>query len=207
MPNDRVSSIRVKPGFRAEIFADTNYGGRSLILTGDDGCLDNDNFNDVLSSIRITRVDGGAAVDQTRWYQIVNRNSGRCLDVTNFGRTNGTPLQQWDCSSPRASNQEWQFRPVGDGYYQVVSRFEPTLFWDVNGGPSATGNGAAVNLWGYVGGSNQQWRPVALSGGDYEFRARHSNRCLDVRDVSTANGARLQQYDCTGGPAQRFRLN
>jgi hypothetical protein len=31
-------------------------------------------------------------------------------------------------------------------------------------------------------------------------------KCLDVRGVSTADGARLQQWTCTGGPAQTFRL-
>lgn len=35
---------------------------------------------------------------------------------------------------------------------------------------------------------------------------RNRGKCLDVRDVSPANGARLQQLTCTGGPAQSFRL-
>lgn len=130
---------------------------------------------------------GGGPIDPARWYQVVNANSGKCLDVTNFGTANGTPLQQWTCNAPVANNQQWQFRPT-------------------SGGQGATADGTDVHLWSYGGGTNQQRQPVALGGGLYRFVARNSGKCLDVRDVSIANGARLQQWTCTGGPAQSFRL-
>ena len=149
---------------------------------------------------------GGGTVDPTAWYQVINQNSGKCLDDTGFGTANGTALQQWACSAPAATNQSWQFRPTSGGYYQVVSRYAPSLVWDVAGGTGATGDGTDVHLWSYAGGTNQQWQPVALGGGWFRFVARHSGKCLDVRDVSTADGARLQQWTCTGGPAQSFRL-
>jgi glucosylceramidase len=149
---------------------------------------------------------GGGPVDPTRWYQVVNRASGKCLDDTDFGTAAGTPLQQWSCVSPVAANQSWQFRPTADGYYQVVSRYAPGLGWDVSGGSGATADGTGVLLWDYHGGTNQQWRPERLADGSYRFVARHSGSCLDVRDVSTADGARLQQWTCTGGPAQSFQL-
>lgn len=38
-------------------------------------------------------------------YQLRNKYSGKCLDITGFGTTDGTPLQQWSCSG--GSNQEW----------------------------------------------------------------------------------------------------
>jgi glucosylceramidase len=149
---------------------------------------------------------GGGTIDPAAWYQVVNQNSGKCLDDADFGTANGAALQQWTCGTPVAANQSWQFRPTGGGYYQVVSRYAPSLVWDVDGGPGATGDGARVHLWSYVGGTNQQWQPVSLGGGNYRFVARNSGKCLDVRDVSTADGAPLQQWTCTGGPAQTFRL-
>lgn len=210
--NNTASSIRVKAGFKAEIFVDNNYQGRSLSLTGDDDCLVDNNFNDLLSSVRVTRTDTTnppppttGPIDSSRFYQVVNVNSGKCLDDADFGTSNGSVLQQWACSSPASANQSWQFRLTSSGYYQVVTKQAP-LVWDVDGGPGATANGANVHLWTYVGGSNQQWRPVDLGGGVYRFEARHSGKCLDVKDVSTSNGARLQQWACTGGPAQQFRL-
>jgi uncharacterized protein (DUF1800 family) len=38
----------------------------------------------------------------------------------------------------------------------------------------------------------------------YELVARSSGRCLDVTDLSTANGARIQQWTCHGGSHQQW---
>lgn len=145
------------------------------------------------------------SIDPSRWYQVVNVNSGKCLDATGGGTGNGTAVQQWTCSSGNP-NQQWQFQPTTDGHVRVVSRNATTAVWDVTGGSGATGDGVKVQLWAYGGAANQQWRPVSRGDGTWEFTARHSGRCLDVTDLSTADGARLQQWTCTHGPAQTFRL-
>ncbi|MFI5910325.1 RICIN domain-containing protein [Dactylosporangium sp. NPDC051541] len=149
---------------------------------------------------------GGTQPSTSAWYQVINSNSGKCLDDAGWGTANGTALQQWSCSSPAATNQQWQFRSAGGGYYQVVNRYATGLSWDVNGGTGATGDGAQVHLWAYGGATNQQWQAVDNGNGTYRFVARNSGKCLDVKDVSTADGAQLQQWACTGGPAQTFRL-
>ncbi|MFF5226371.1 RICIN domain-containing protein [Dactylosporangium sp. NPDC000521] len=146
------------------------------------------------------------SIDPTKWYQVINTNSGKCLDGAGWGTANGTALQQWACGAAGATNQQWQFRPTSDGYYQVVNRYAPSLVWDVSGGTGSTGDGTQVHLWSYGGATNQQWLPASLGGGNFRFTARNSGKCLDVRDVSTADGALLQQWSCTGGAAQSFRL-
>ncbi|BDZ41973.1 hypothetical protein GCM10025865_12720 [Paraoerskovia sediminicola] len=148
----------------------------------------------------------GGPIDQTAWYQVINANSGKCLDDADWSTSNGARLQQWGCNTPVADNQQWQFRATSDGYYQVVNRHAESLVWDVAGGSGATGNGTDVHLWEYAGGVNQQWMPTEQADGTYTFVARHSGKCLDVRDVSTSNGAGLQQWACTGGPAQAFSI-
>lgn len=46
------------------------------------------------------------------------------------------------------------------------------------------------------------------ASGDYMIKSVHSGRCLDVVEVSTANGANLQQYGCWSGAAnQRFKVS
>lgn len=163
------------------------------------------NVSGVSAGLGVTTL-AGTVIDATRWYQVINQNSSKCLDDADFGTGNGSALQQWACNTPISTNQSWQFRPTSNGYYQVVSRHAP-ISWDVAGGAGATGDGTTVHLWTYGGGTNQQWMPVAMGGGVYKFVARHSGKCLDVRDVSTSDGARLQQWTCSGGPAQSFRLN
>ncbi len=75
--------------------------------------------------------DGG--ISSSTWYQVVNTNSGKCVDDTGGGTANGTAVQQWACASGN-TNQEWQFQPTGGGYYKVVTRNSTSLGWDVTGG-------------------------------------------------------------------------
>ncbi|MFC0625406.1 RICIN domain-containing protein [Kribbella deserti] len=142
-------------------------------------------------------------ISTTTWYRVVNANSGKCVDAANHGTTNGTPVQQWTCGSAQA-NQQWQFRPTSDDYYKVVNR-GGAVVWDVAGGSGALTPGTKLHLWADVGGTNQQWKPVATGDG-YTFQARHSGQCLDVTDVSTNDGALLQQWTCHPSAAQTFRL-
>ncbi|WP_328989466.1 RICIN domain-containing protein [Kribbella sp. NBC_01245] len=142
-------------------------------------------------------------IDAAAWYQVVNANSGKCVDAADHGTSNGTAVQQWACGSAQA-DQQWQFRPTSDGYYKAVSR-GGAVVWDVVGGSGALTAGTKVQLWTDAGGTNQQWKPVPAGDG-YTFQARHSGQCLDVTDASTSDGARLQQWTCTGGTAQTFRL-
>ena len=80
-----------------------------------------------------------------------------------------------------------------------------------NSGPAApsssTRNGSLIQLWSYGGGDNQQWMPVSVGNGQYKLVGVGSGRCLDVPAASTANGVRLQIYDCNGTAAQAFRLS
>lgn len=150
---------------------------------------------------------GTGGIDPTKWYEVVNTNSGLCVDAAGWGTSNGTAVQQWACGNGQ-QNQEWQFQPTGNGYAQVVNRNAPALVWDVTGGPGATSNGVPIQLWTAGGGTNQQWTAASLGNGAYSFTARNSGtECLDVTNRSTSNGTQLQQWACTGGDtAQSFRL-
>jgi hypothetical protein len=144
------------------------------------------------------------------WYNIVNTNSGLCVDALNWGYLEGTVVQQYTCGAAQ-TNQEWQFQPTDSGYYQLVNRnalirTAQNLVLEVAGGPWATANHVAVNLWSYGGETNQQWMPVYLGNGAYKFIARNSSLCLDVPGASSAVLLPLQQFDCNGTGAQSYTL-
>jgi glucosylceramidase len=161
------------------------------------------------SAVSVTTLasGGGGGINSGTWYQVVNTNSGDCVDDTGGSTSNGTAVQQWACGSGN-TNQEWQFQPTSGGYYQVATRNNSSEVWDVTGGTSATGNGTLIQLWSAAGGTNQQWLPTLQSNGTYTFTARNSgNECLDVTNRSTSNGTQLQQWACTAGDtAQTFQL-
>jgi hypothetical protein len=158
------------------------------------------------SAVLVTTM-ASSGVNPSTWYQVININSGDCVDDTNGVTSNGTAVQQWACTAGDI-NQEWQFQPTSDGYYQVATDNDPGEVWDVTGGPSATSDGTPIQLWSATGGTNQQWLPTLQSNGTYTFTARNSgNECLDVTNRSTSNGTQLQQWACTAGDtAQTFQL-
>ena len=56
LKGDDISSIRVRNGYKATLYADPDNTGRKLVVTSDIKCLVNHNFNDVMSSIKVERL-------------------------------------------------------------------------------------------------------------------------------------------------------
>jgi hypothetical protein len=57
--NDWISSVRVASGHTVTFFANDNFGGATLVKTADDSTLVNDDWNDRVSSMRVTTGSGG----------------------------------------------------------------------------------------------------------------------------------------------------
>jgi Glycosyl hydrolase family 12/Ricin-type beta-trefoil lectin domain-like len=150
---------------------------------------------------------GGSTLTTNTPYNIINKNSGSCVDATGSGTTNGTTVQQWACGSGTFStqaNQEWVFESAGNGNYYVESVNAPSETWNVvNNG---TTNSSLTQLWTYAGNPNEVWKAVSMGNGYYEFVGEGSGLCLDTPGASTANGVQLQIYTCNGTGAQLFKL-
>jgi glucosylceramidase len=179
----------------------------SYTVTATDTAGDTPATSNTVSVTTLASGGGSGGISSTAWYQVVNTNSGDCVDDAGGSTSNGTAVQQWACGTGNA-NQQWQFHPTSGGYYQVATKNNTSEVWDVTGGPSATGNGTSIQLWSATGGTNQQWLPTLQANGTYTFTARNSgNECLDVTNRSTSNGTQLQQWACTAGDtAQTFQL-
>ncbi|MCC0094539.1 RICIN domain-containing protein [Streptomyces flavotricini] len=142
-----------------------------------------------------------ATVDPNASYALVNRNSGKALDVYNLATNDGARITQWTRNDQ--NQQLWQFVDSGDGYYRIKSRHSGKVL-DVSGRSAA--NGASIVQWTDVNGTNQQWRLADSSDGYVRFIARHSNKALEVQGASTADNANIVQYDDWGGTNQQWQL-
>jgi len=143
----------------------------------------------------------GGTIDTSAWYVLVNRNSGKALDVYNFSTADGGRITQW--SRTNANNQQWQFVDSGGGYYRIRSRHSNKVLDVYNW---STANGGAIVQWADHNGNNQQWRVATSSGGYVRFISRHSNKALEVQGASTADGGNIVQYDDWGGNNQQWQL-
>jgi hypothetical protein len=143
---------------------------------------------------------GGGGIIANGIYKIVARHSGKALDVSGGGRTDGTNVQQWTYLS--GENQKWMLTHLGNNVYSIVSAQSGKAL-DVSG--FGTGNGTNVQIWTYLAGSNQKWTVTATSGGYYRLTPTHAtNMALDVNGVSTADGANVQIWTYGGGTNQQW---
>jgi hypothetical protein len=143
---------------------------------------------------------GMGGIDTSAYYEIVNRNSGKRLDVSQASTADGGDVIQWtDNNGP---NQQWRFVDVGGGYYKIVNRNSGKVLDVYNGG---TTDGADVVQWSDNGGTNQQWQ-VFNMGSYYKIINRNSGKALDVSNGSTADGADVIQWSDNGGTNQQWQL-
>ncbi|MER7515528.1 non-reducing end alpha-L-arabinofuranosidase family hydrolase [Streptomyces sp. NPDC126499] len=142
-----------------------------------------------------------ATVDTNASYVLVNRNSGKALDVYNLSTSDGARITQWTRNDQ--NQQQWQFVDSGGGYYRIKSRHSGKVL-DVHN--LSTANGGPIVQWTDLNGTNQQWRLADSPDGHVRLIARHSGKALEVQGASTADGANIVQYDDWGGANQQWRL-
>jgi hypothetical protein len=142
-----------------------------------------------------------ATVDTNAWYVLVNRHSGKALDLYNFATTDGAPIVQWARND--GNQQQWQFVDSGGGYYRLKSRHSGKVL-DIF--EHSTAGGANVVQWADANGYNQQFRLADSAGGYVRLINRNSNLALEVWEWSTADGGRVSQFDDLGGNNQQWQL-
>ncbi len=120
--------------------------------------------------------------------ELLNPQSGRCLNVPNGNTTPGAvQLQLQDCDASAA--QIWKLPPgpiTGPG----------ALCVDVAGADPASAT--AVQLYTCNQTDAQRW----YTPGDGTVRV--FGKCLDVRNGATANGTQVQLFDCNGSGSQTW---
>ncbi|XVS66455.1 non-reducing end alpha-L-arabinofuranosidase family hydrolase [Actinosynnema sp. CA-299493] len=142
-----------------------------------------------------------ATVDTTAWYVLVNRNSGKALDVYNLATNDGARITQWARND--GNQQQWQFVDSGGGYYRVKSRLSGKVL-DVHN--FSTADGGAIVQWADGNGTNQQFRLADSDGGHVRLINRNSNKAVEVQGASTADGGNVVQYSDWGGANQQWQL-
>lgn len=134
-------------------------------------------------------------------YRIINRNSGKDLDV-NAGATNdGANIIQWSWNN--GTNQQWELIETQGGYYKIKNVNSGKLL-DVNGG--SLSDGANVLQWPDNGGYNQHWQLEDLANGYYQLLNRVSGKALDVYQGGVNDGDNVIQWSDNNGNNQQWEL-
>ncbi len=139
----------------------------------------------------------GTALDPQ--FRIVNRNSGKYLEIASALTTDGAGAGQWGDTGNAC--QVWSLHPVATGV-QVLNANSGKLL-EIPGAQTADGVRAAQ--WGPTGNATQVWS-AATSGGYWTLTNTNSGKPLEIAGASTADGAYAQQRTADGSATQQWRL-
>ncbi len=138
-------------------------------------------------------------------YKLVNRLSGKTIEVPGGQNTNALQLQQYTDLGTAA--QHWVVTDMGtsSNIYRLSNAGSPdNKVMDVRNGTS--NNGEAIQLMQDLANQPQRFRIIKLSNGYWSILNMNSNKAVEVAGSSTANGALIQQNLYRGNLNQQWQL-
>ncbi|GAB2602626.1 glycoside hydrolase N-terminal domain-containing protein [Streptomyces capparidis] len=146
---------------------------------------------------RATSLGRAPVVETGVDYRLVAQHSGKAADIESASTAAGAALIQWTANG--GANQRFDFLASAGGHYRIRSRNSGLVL-------QAADSGAGIAQQPDTDATGQQWRVVDQGGGVVSLVNRRSGLAMDVWQASTADGARISQWNLTGAPNQRFRL-
>jgi hypothetical protein len=139
------------------------------------------------------------AFDPTKCYKIVNKNSGKVLDVFEGKTANGTPVTQYNFTG--GSNQKWQFSALPEGYVHIKTQLSNKFLTC-----HSNYNGANTYLYEFITSSHKEWKIECLGNGEYRIFHRYSGKFLSVENNAQNNKARIQIRNWNNANAQKWQI-
>ncbi|MEQ0564898.1 glycoside hydrolase N-terminal domain-containing protein [Amycolatopsis sp. NEAU-NG30] len=157
------------------------------------------------SSARVVSLTAGQRVEvtvtlQNGYVRLVNRRSGKVLDVTGSGTADGVKVVQWTWSG--SANQQWQLLSNPDGSARLVNRNSGKLLQC----PAGTGQGTQLDQAQDIGADHQWWRLTGTGDGYYRLVNVRTGLCADVEGGSGTDGARVIAWPAGTGTNQQWQL-
>jgi GH43 family beta-xylosidase len=135
-------------------------------------------------------------------YTLVNRNSGKCLDVNGGNTADGTNIFQWSCNG--GANQKWKVEDLGDDTNRLVNVATGKVM-DV--ADCSAADGADIRQWSWLNNKCQRYRLVFTAGGDYvRIVNEATGKVADVANCGTANGTDVRQWTWLNNNCQQWKL-
>ncbi|GAA1717785.1 hypothetical protein GCM10009745_78210 [Kribbella yunnanensis] len=155
---------------------------------------------------------------ERRTYELVNRNSGKCLNVSGASVENEAKYVQYKCLpvdlnarfqiAQIAGTDQYALKPMHTAVGEGPLKCADLGGWSMEDGgeliqwPCGNGNGEAT--------ANQQFKLTYVDGASYDtviqLKVAHSGKCLSIIDASPADLAPVKQETCGQGSNQQWIL-
>jgi hypothetical protein len=160
--NDKISSIKVPAGYQVVAYNDINFAGTSLTVTTDNACLTDEGFNDIITSLVVSR----ASSSSTRQIEAESYSSmsGVALEACTEGGQNVGWIETGDWMA--YSNINFPSSGTYLVEYRVASAGSGRLSLDLNAGSTVLGELDITSTGGW-----QTWatrsHTVTITAGTY----------------------------------------
>jgi lysophospholipase L1-like esterase len=142
-----------------------------------------------------------ASVEANAWYVLVNRGSGKALEVSGANTAAGAGVAQW--ARHDGAHGRFQFVDSGGGYYRLKAQHSGKVLDVLN---HSSADHADIVQWGDGNGANQQFRLADSGDGYVRLINRNSGKAVEIQNASTADGAKAVQFTDWGGANQQWQL-
>jgi hypothetical protein len=137
----------------------------------------------------------------TGQYVLVNKNSGKYLDIPGASTATNTAAQQWHNSA--CSCQMYTFQSATGGAW-TIRNVNSNLNLDIRSSSTAAGAVVVQNTPSTA--DSQKWTLVDAGGGYYKLRNVNSTLVAGVAQSSTADGAAVVQWNSVTVDDQLWKI-
>ena len=134
-------------------------------------------------------------------YSLVNRRSGKCLDLENGSTADGANVRQWSCNG--ADAQKWRIEDQGDDTSRLVNVASGKVL-DVAACSSA--DGADLRQWSWLNNTCQRFRLIVTDAGWVRLVNAATGKVADVADCGSADGTDVRQWTWLNNTCQQWQL-
>jgi len=201
--DDDISSVKVQSGYQAKLYFDDNFTGTSIVKIEDTNCLVNDGFNDQVTSITISKTNGGGSAQVIEAEEYTSM-SGVQTEACSEGGLNigyidaGDWMAYGNINFLASGNYLIEYRvasAVGGG---VVSA-------DLNAGATVLGQVNIPNTGGW-----QNWTTVShivnINTGTYPFGLYATSGGWNINWIKITNQGSARSFDTTIGDSAKSEI-
>lgn len=164
-------------------------------------------LNEGINSIKFTKNVGFAELDciqiseTVKSFAIINRNSGKYLEIKSALTSEGAEAGQWGITNNWC--QKWCFENAGNGTFRIKN-VNSGLYLDIK--DASTSDGAKAIQSSYANHNSQLWTLEETTDGYCRIVNKSSGKFLEVFANSSEDGAGVGQWGPTGYGCQEWIL-
>jgi hypothetical protein len=135
-------------------------------------------------------------------YKIMNRNSGKAMELAGAATTNGASIDQMPFTG--GSHQKWTLTHKGANQYVITSGLTSSKAIDESSYNALSGDYIQTWTSASPSTSNQRWLIMPADSGYFKIMSANSGLVLETVAGANTNGAIIDQSEYTGGGHQQW---